>query len=57
MLKDNEVDPAISVAFLPNALADGKNIAAPKPGIARKSLEAQKKGVSAKTMVVTVCDS
>lgn len=60
-LKDNEVGPAIFVDFLPKALAEGKYIPAPEPWIVGKGLEsiqdgfeAQKKGVSAKKVVVTV---
>ncbi|KAF6235452.1 hypothetical protein HO173_006135 [Letharia columbiana] len=60
-LKDNEVGPAIFVDFLPKALAEGKYIPAPEPWIVGKGLEsiqdgfeAQKKGVSAKKVVITV---
>ena len=60
-LKDNEVSGAIYGEFLPKALAVGQYIAAPDPQVIRKGLEyiqagleLQKKGVSAKKVVVSL---
>ena len=60
-LADNEVGPMIYVDFLPNALAEGRYIAAPEPWVVGAGLEAiqgafdaQKKGVSARKVVVTL---
>ena len=60
-LKDNEVSKAVYVDFLAQALAEGTYIAAPDPWVVGKGLEsvqagfdAQKKGVSAKKVVVTL---
>jgi hypothetical protein len=57
----NEVGGLIYRDFLPSALADGRYVAAPDPlvvgrGLAQipKAIEAQKKGVSAKKIVVTL---
>ena len=57
----NEVGKAIYVDFLPRALAEGRYIAAPDPFVVGKGLEniqtgfdAQKKGVSAKKVVVSL---
>ena len=57
----NEVGKAIYVDFLPRALAEGRYIAAPDPYVVGKGLEniqagfdAQKKGVSAKKVVVSL---
>lgn len=58
-LFDNEVGPMIYADFLPSALADGRYVAAPDPLVVGRgldqipaALEAQKKGVSAKKLVV-----
>ncbi|MBF6596233.1 MAG: zinc-binding alcohol dehydrogenase family protein [Thermaceae bacterium] len=58
-LMDNEVSKVIYEDFLPQALADGRFVAAPDPHIVGKGLEyvqagfdAQMKGVSAKKVVV-----
>lgn len=60
-LKDNEVSAAVYGDYLPKALAEGKYIAAPDPHVVGKGLEhiqaafdLQKKGVSAKKVVVTL---
>jgi len=60
-LFDNEVGPMIYADFLPSALADGRYVAAPDPLVVGRgldqipaALEAQKKGVSAKKLVVTL---
>ena len=60
-IKNNEVGKAIYEDFLPQALADGKYVAAPEPYIVGKGLESvqagfevQKKGVSAKKVVITL---
>ncbi|KAI9829476.1 MAG: hypothetical protein M1819_006296 [Sarea resinae] len=60
-LKDNEVGPAVYVDFLPQALAEDKYMAAPDPEVVGKGLESiqaaldvQKKGVSAKKVVVSL---
>ena len=57
----NEVGPAIYVDFLPNALASGAYVAAPDPIVVGRgldqipaALEMQKKGVSAKKIVVSL---
>ena len=57
----NEVGPMIYVDFLPNALADGRYAAAPDPLVVGRGLgqipaavEAQKNGVSAKKLVVSL---
>ena len=59
-LKDDEVCPAVLVDFLPEALSEGTYIPAPELWIVSKGLEsiqdgfeAQKKGVSAKKVVMT----
>ena len=60
-LLGNDVGPLIYVDFLPRALADDRYIAAPDPlvighglGQIQAGLDAQKKGVSAKKVVVTL---
>ena len=60
-LKDNEVSKIIYTDFLPQALADGRYVAAPDPHVVGKGLEhvqtgfdAQKQGVSAKKVVVSL---
>jgi NADPH:quinone reductase-like Zn-dependent oxidoreductase len=60
-LMANEVGKAIYEEFLPQALAEGKYIAAPDPQVVGKGLEhvqeamnLNKKGVSAKKLVVTL---
>jgi hypothetical protein len=60
-LADNDVGPAIYVDFLPQALADGRFIAAPPPLLAGAGLEAiqtgfevQQKGMSAQKVVVSL---
>jgi len=60
-LFDNEVGPMIYADFLPDALADGRYIAAPAPLVVGRgldkipaALEAQKKGVSAQKLVVAL---
>jgi len=60
-LMDNEVSSVIYADFLPEALADGRYIAAPEPSVVGKGLasvqagfDAQIKGVSAKKVVVTL---
>ncbi|TVY59517.1 Zinc-binding alcohol dehydrogenase domain-containing protein cipB [Lachnellula cervina] len=60
-IKDNEVGKAVYEDFLPQALADGKFVAAPEPYILGKGLEnvqagfnIQKKGVSAQKVVITL---
>ncbi len=60
-LMDNEVSRVIYEDFLPQALADGRYVAAPDPHVVGKGLEyvqagfdAQKKGVSAKKVVVSL---
>ena len=60
-LKDNEVSKTIYVDFLPEALAEGKYIAAPDPVVVGKGLEFiqagldhQKKGMSAEKVVVSL---
>ena len=58
-LKDNEVGPAVLETFLPKALAEGKYLAMPEPwvigqglGAIQEGFDAQKKGVSAKKIVI-----
>ncbi len=60
-LMDNEVSRVIYEDFLPSALADGRYAAAPEPQVVGSGLEcmqtgidAQKKGVSARKVVVTL---
>ncbi|OCL13223.1 GroES-like protein [Glonium stellatum] len=60
-LKDNEASKVVYEDFLPRALEDGAYIAAPDPEVVGKGLESlqtafdiQKKGVSAKKVVVTL---
>ena len=60
-LMDNEVSKVIYEDFLPGALADGRYLAAPEPHVIGKGLEsvqagldAQKRGVSAQKVVVTL---
>ena len=60
-LMDNEVGPMIYEDFLPRALAEGRYVAAPDPIIVGKGLDCiqaaldiQKKGVSAKKIVVSL---
>ena len=60
-LMDNEVSRVIYVDFLPRALADGRYIAAPEPYVTgtgldsiQAGLEAQRKGVSAKKVVISL---
>ncbi len=60
-LKNNEVSKVIYEDFLPQALTDGRYVAAPAPDVVGTGLEyiqtgfdAQKKGVSAKKVVVSL---
>ncbi|KAL1305791.1 hypothetical protein AAFC00_003955 [Neodothiora populina] len=60
-LRDDEVGPAVFVDFLPQALAEGSFICTPPAEVVGKgigaiqdALEVQKKGVSAKKIVVTM---
>jgi hypothetical protein len=60
-LMANEVSRAIYEGFLPAALAESKHIAAPEPQVVGKGLEyiqealdVQKRGVSAKKVVVSL---
>ncbi|KAL5333396.1 chaperonin 10-like protein [Aspergillus crustosus] len=60
-LKKNEVGPHIYGTFLPSALKEGNYLAAPQPEVVGNGLEQiqpaidqQKKGVSAKKLVVTL---
>ena len=60
-LKANEVGPAIYRDFLPDALADGRYLAAPPPIVAghglddiQHAMDVQRKGVSASKIVVTL---
>jgi len=60
-LKENEVSTVIYEDFLPQALADGRYVAAPAPYVVGTGLEyvqtglaAQRKGVSAKKVVVSL---
>ena len=61
-LMDNEVSKVIYEDFLPQALADGQYVAAPEPVVIGKGLDhiqagldAQKQGVSAKKVVISLC--
>jgi hypothetical protein len=58
---DREVSKAIYEDFMPQALAEGRYIAAPEPVVVGKgldhiqaALDAQRQGVSAKKVVVTL---
>ncbi len=60
-LMNNEVSRVIYEDFLPQALADGRYVAAPEPAVVGTGLErvqagfdAQKQGVSAKKVVVSL---
>ncbi len=60
-LMDNEVSKVIYEDFLPQALADGRYVAAPEPVVVGKGLnyiqaglDAQKQGVSAKKVVISL---
>ncbi|CAM6103544.1 unnamed protein product [Calypogeia fissa] len=60
-LKDNEVSKAVYEDFLPEALAAGTFVPAPEPEVVGKGLhaiqdglDAQRKGVSAKKIVITL---
>jgi len=60
-LKANEVSAAIYRDFLPDALADGRYVAAPKPSVVghgvgdfQQAMDIQLKGVSAAKVVVTL---
>ena len=60
-LKDNEVSQAVYVDFLAKALSDGAYVPAPEPWIfgrglesLQRGLEVQKKGVSAKKVVIVL---
>ena len=61
-LRDNGIGVAIFVDYLPRALAEGKYVAAPKPEVVGKGLEAFQKGldtlkeggVSAKKLVISL---
>ncbi len=60
-LKGNEVSKVIYQDFLPRALAEGRYVAAPKPHVVGKGLEAvqagldaQRKGVSAAKVVISL---
>lgn len=60
-LKDNEVSQAVYVDFLARAIAEGTYVAAPEPWVIgtglesiQAGLEAQKRGVSAKKVVITL---
>ncbi len=60
-LKNNEVSTVIYEDFLPQALAEGRYVAAPEPDVVGTGLEsvqagfaAQRKGVSAKKVVVSL---
>lgn len=60
-LMNNEVSRAIYTEFLPRALAEGRYIAAPEPRIVgigleslQEALDAQRQGVSARKIVVTL---
>ena len=59
--KANEVSAAIYRDFLPSALAEGRYVAAPSPTVAghgvddfQRAMDAQRKGVSAAKLVVTL---
>ncbi len=61
-LMDNEVSKVIYEDFLPQALADGHYVAAPEPLVIGKGLnhiqaglDAQKQGVSAQKVVISLC--
>ena len=61
ILMDNEVSRVIYEDFLPQALAEGRYVAAPEPAVVGKGLEyvqtgfdIQKQGVSAKKVVVSL---
>ena len=60
-LMDNEVSRVIYEDFLPQALADGRYVAAPEPVVVGKGLsyvqaglDAQKQGISAKKVVISL---
>jgi NADPH:quinone reductase-like Zn-dependent oxidoreductase len=60
-MMDNEVSKVLYEDFLPQALADGRYVAAPEPAVVGKGLEyiqagldAQRQGVSAKKVVVAL---
>jgi hypothetical protein len=60
-LKANEVSAAIYRDFLPDALAEGRYVAAPKPSVVghgvqdfQQAMDIQLKGVSAAKVVVTL---
>lgn len=60
-LKANEVSTAIYRDFLPSALAEGRDVAAPKPDVVghgvhefQRAMDIQLKGVSAAKIVVTL---
>lgn len=60
-LQHNEVSHVVYESFLPQALAEGKYVAAPEPYVVghgleciQKAFDFQKKGVSAKKVVVTL---
>jgi hypothetical protein len=60
-LKANEVGAAIYRDFLPDALAEGRYVAAPKPSVVghgvedvQQAMDIQLKGVSAAKVVVTL---
>ena len=60
-LVDNEVGPAVFVDYLPQALAEGRFVAAPPAVVVGSGLEAieagfkaQRQGVSAKKVVVSL---
>lgn len=60
-LQNNEVSEKVYCDFLPQALAEGKYVAAPEPfvvghglGCIQEAFDFQKKGVSAKKVVVTL---
>ncbi len=60
-LKKNEVSKVIYEDFLPQALADGRYVAAPEPyvvgtglGCVQTGFDAQMKGVSAKKVVISL---
>lgn len=60
-IKDNEVDPAVFVGFLPKALVEGRYVVAPEPWVVGRGLEAvqdgfekQESGVNVRKVVVTL---
>jgi hypothetical protein len=60
-LKANEVSAAIYRDFLPDALAEGRYVAAPKPSVVghgvgdfQQAMDIQLKGVAAAKVVVTL---